>query len=76
MKALSSGEILAAARFNPAVIVAVFTIFGWFVWRGIAFLRGARSGIVLWTRRRTVLVIAALVLLLAGNWVYLLLYLP
>jgi len=82
VKALASGKIIEAARFNPLVVVGVFSVAFWFIWtvgtsKMERYQRGWTSGKARITDRNTVkrwgIVITVLVML---NWIYLICYLP
>jgi hypothetical protein len=77
LMALSRGEIVEAAAFNPLVFLGAVAITVWLavvLWRmarGLPARRRAR-----WSRARVVLVVTGSIALAAANWAYLIRYLP
>ena len=76
MKALAHGDVASAFAFNPAIVLLVFGIAGWLLWRWICYRRNKAQPETLWSRKKVVTVVLAILFLLAANWLYLVFYLP
>lgn len=76
VRALVSGDLVAATRFNPAVIVGIFTLMAWGATGWTRYRRGIEPPSFPEQNRRLKrnALIAAVLLLL--NWIYLYFFLP
>jgi hypothetical protein len=77
LSALSRGEIVEAAAFNPLVFLAAMAIIVWLavvLWRMVRGIPARKR--LRWTPARATLVVAGSILIAAANWAYLIWFLP